>query len=139
MTKWAPSSRMPIIPGILLVSTINSGFIRPDRSCTSRSVPPASTLAMPEAPAKILTASSTLVGAAKLRLGMFAPEFAGTFRRANRNVGTAHLGLHYHPLRREALCSNASNRRAKELSGGLDENPYTGRAEIRPITPNDRV
>jgi hypothetical protein len=31
---------------------------------------------MPEAPARILTASSTLVGAAKLKLGMFAPEFA---------------------------------------------------------------
>src|SRR5262245_49908744 len=76
MTKRPLSSRIPISPGILLVSTINSGLTRPDRSCTSRSVPPASTLAAPEAPARILTASSTLVGAAKLRLGMFAPEFA---------------------------------------------------------------
>src|SRR6516162_5814483 len=67
---------MPISSGILFVSTIRSGRVRPDRSCTKRSVPPASTLAMPEAPAKILTASSTLVGAAKLKLGMFAPEFA---------------------------------------------------------------
>ena len=74
MTNWFASSRMPIIPGIRFVSTINSGRVRPDRSCTSKSVPPASTLAMPELPAKILTASSTLVGAEKLKLGMFAPD-----------------------------------------------------------------
>src|SRR6516225_2387289 len=76
MTKPSAVSRMPISSGILFVSTISSGRVRPDRSCTKRSVPPASTLAIPEAPAKISTASSTLVGAAKLRLGMFAPEFA---------------------------------------------------------------
>src|SRR5882724_6034968 len=109
MTKRPLSSRIPISPGILLVSTIKSGLTRPDRNCTSRSVPPASTLATPEAPARILTASSTLVGAAKLKLGMFAPEIARAWFRGPRgNNGTAHSGLHYHPLRREELCSNAS-------------------------------
>jgi hypothetical protein len=63
MTKKPSSSRMPIMPGIRLVSTISSGFSRPLRSCTSRSVPPDITFARPLAPAKILTASSTLVGA----------------------------------------------------------------------------
>ena len=74
MTNRPASSRMPIISGIRLVSTITSGRVRPERSCTRRSVPPASTLAMPELPAKILTASSTVVGAVKLKVGMFAPE-----------------------------------------------------------------
>src|SRR6516162_1138052 len=109
ITKRSLSSRMPISPGILLVSTISSGLVRPDRSCTSRSVPPASTLAIPEAPAKTLTASSTLVGAAKLRLGMFAPENrAGTQKRADRMSGRTAPGLHHDPPRREELCSNAS-------------------------------
>src|SRR5262245_22461015 len=88
MTKRSLSSRMPISPGILLVSTIKSGLTRPDRNCTSRSVPPASTLATPEAPVRILTASSTLVGAAKLRLGMFAPEIA----RAHTGGPTPYAG-----------------------------------------------
>src|SRR5437899_3350910 len=109
MTKRSLSSRMPISSGILLVSTIKSGRTRPDRNCTSRSVPPASTLAIPEAPARILTASSTLVGAAKLRLGMFAPEIARAHSGGPIHMPAPHnLGLHYHPLRREELCSNAS-------------------------------
>src|SRR5438132_8700961 len=109
MTKRPLSSRIPISPGILLVSTIKSGLTRPDRNCTSRSVPPASTLATPEAPARILTASSTLVGAAKLRLGMFAPEIARAHSGGPIHMPAPHNpGLHYHPLRREELCSNAS-------------------------------
>src|SRR5439155_1245924 len=59
MTKRSLSSRMPISSGILLVSTIKSGRTRPDRNCTSRSVPPASTLAIPEAPARIFAAATT--------------------------------------------------------------------------------
>src|SRR4029077_1596543 len=90
-------------------STIMSGRTRPDRNCTSRSVPPASTLAVPEAPARILTASSTLVGAAKLRLGMFTPEFARAHLRGPRTCRCRiTLGLHYHPPWREELCSNPS-------------------------------
>src|SRR5271165_6298636 len=142
MTKPSAVSRMPISSGILFVSTISSGRVRPDRSCTKRSVPPASTLAIPEAPAKILTASSTLVGAAKLRLGMFAPEIArAQFRGPRGMTALRSLGLHYHPLRREELCSNASLDQptpAWELSGGLDENRETGQ-RIGPITANDHV
>ena len=63
-TKPPPSSRMPMMPGIFLVSTIRSGFSRPDRICTRRSVPPDRTFARPEAPANSLTASSTVEGAA---------------------------------------------------------------------------
>ena len=53
-----------MMPGIFLVSTIRSGFSRPDRICTKRSVPPDRTFARPEAPANSLTASSTVEGAA---------------------------------------------------------------------------
>src|SRR6516164_5707116 len=115
MTKRSLSSRMPINSGILLVSTINSGLVRPDRSCTRRSVPPASGLANPAAPARILTASSTLVGAAKFTVGMFAPESAHTFSRAAQEDGTAQTSrLHYHLMAREQLCSNVS---------GMERNP----------------
>src|ERR1700730_144342 len=110
MTKRSLSSRIPISPGILLVSTIKSGLTRPDRSCTNRSVPPASTLAIPEAPARILTASSTLVGAAKLRLGMFAPEIAQAHSGGPIHMPAPHnLGLHYHPPRRDQLSSKATS------------------------------
>src|SRR5438445_5995962 len=109
MTKRSPSSRIPISPGILLVSTIKSGLTRPDRSCTSRSVPPASILAVPDAPARILTASSTVVGAAKFTLGIFAPEFAlAHFCGPSRMRAPHNPGLHYHPPRREELVSNGS-------------------------------
>src|ERR1051326_6524735 len=46
------TSRIPISPGIFLVSTMRSGFSRPDRSCTTRSVPPANSFATPPAPAR---------------------------------------------------------------------------------------
>ena len=55
------------------MSTIASGRIRPERNCTKRSVPPDSGLAKPGLPASIRTASSTVVGAVKLKLGMLAP------------------------------------------------------------------
>src|SRR5262245_23136811 len=108
MTKRSLSSRMPISPGILLVSTIKSGLTRPDRNCTSRSVPPASTLAIPGAPARILTASSTLVGAAKLKLGMFAPEYARAHLNGPAKMSAPHWPLVTPPSPwREELCSKA--------------------------------
>src|SRR6266446_3635165 len=118
MTKRPLSSRIPISPGILLVSTIKSGLTRPDRNCTSRSVPPASTLATPEAPARILTASSTLVGAAKLRLGMFAPEIARALWRADPYAGTAQSWLTLPPpaARRTMFeCLHPHRRRHRRL------------------------
>ena len=45
ITKKSPSSRIPMIPGMRLVSTISSGFSRPLFSWTNRSVPPDKTLA----------------------------------------------------------------------------------------------
>ena len=70
ITKLSPVSRMPIRSGILLMSTITSGRIRPDRICTNRSVPPANGFAKPGARARALIASSTVVGAVKLKLGI---------------------------------------------------------------------
>jgi hypothetical protein len=72
MTKRSHSSRTPIIPGILFVSMMISGRIRPVRSYTNRSVLPAKGLARPSAPAR-----STLVGAVKLEVGTFAPDRGG--------------------------------------------------------------
>ena len=54
---------MPMMPGICLVSTISSGLMRPERSWTSRSVPPDMTRVGPVAAASSLTASLTVVGA----------------------------------------------------------------------------
>jgi hypothetical protein len=53
---------------------------------------------MPEAPARILTASSTLVGAAKLKLGMFAPELRGhgfASRRGRHHAPLAYTTIPY--------------------------------------------
>jgi hypothetical protein len=40
MTKPPSCSRMPEMPGIFLISTMRSGLVLPERSWTSRSVPP---------------------------------------------------------------------------------------------------
>ena len=45
--------------------------------------------------ARILTASSTLVGAAKLRLGMFAPQIARAHLSGPREVSAPHSPLAY--------------------------------------------
>jgi ribosome-associated protein len=80
---------------------------RPDRICTKRSVPPDNTFANPEAPAKMLTASSTVVGDAKLTLGMFAPYKIALARPfAPDGSRAVHVtGLHHHGQRREVLIS----------------------------------
>src|SRR5580658_8491008 len=75
ITKPPFTSRMPIIPGMRLVSTINSGLVRPLFICTSRSVPPDNGLARPEVAASILTASLTVVGEANVSPGIVTPDF----------------------------------------------------------------
>jgi len=64
MIHAPPSWRMPMVPGTFFTSTISSGTFRPARICTSKSVPPDSTLARPADPARSFTASSTDEGAA---------------------------------------------------------------------------
>ena len=71
ITKPSPSARTPISPGILLTSTITSGFVRPVRSCTNRSVPPESTLPAPFALLSARTASSSVLGALYVNVAMF--------------------------------------------------------------------
>jgi hypothetical protein len=50
-------------------------------------------------------------------VGMVAPELArAQFSRAGQGVGPApYVGLHYHPMRGEELCSNASNNSTRLL------------------------
>jgi hypothetical protein len=60
----APSSVVTVvISGMCFTSTSNSGWTRPERICTSRSVAPASTRAWPFAAASSATAAETLFGA----------------------------------------------------------------------------
>ncbi len=63
MTKLSPSRRTPMTPGTRLRSTIVAGFTRPLRSCTIRSVPPASARAAAPPAASALAAASALSGA----------------------------------------------------------------------------
>jgi hypothetical protein len=53
---------MPMAPAMRLRSTMTPGLIRPAWSWTSKSVPPANTLAEPLAAARARTASSTVDG-----------------------------------------------------------------------------
>src|SRR5579875_2093483 len=97
ITNLSVSSRTPIRPGMRFKSTIVSGRIRPERNCTKRSVPPDSGLAKPALAVSARTASSTVVGAVKLTLGMSAPGCRG--RRDEAPAGRNSLARHG-PVRR---------------------------------------
>ena len=61
--RYAPlSDTIEVISGMPLMSTTSSGSTRPPRIWISRSVPPASTLACPLAPASSATAASAVLG-----------------------------------------------------------------------------
>ena len=63
MRKPPCSALISCTSGMPLMSTTSSGSIRPARSCTRRSVPPASTRASPLAAASSATADSNVSGA----------------------------------------------------------------------------